>query len=219
MRATPDPAARHPARPPLALLLVLAVPAGLAVAGCGDAAPDVTPVTVTVTAAPSPASPASSVGSTGSAAAAAPSASAAPSAEASPEPSVDLAALPRLERGYDVALVEGTSSAGGGTVLSIDRLTVAGLDDAVLASEGTDVYVDEGDRFSNQTVRFYEVGVSPEARFFLTTCERDGSGQPAISSSPVDLAQFLAAPGLDGTAVTLVYEDGLVVRGETNPRC
>ena len=62
------------------------------------------------------------------------------------------------------------------------------------------------------------VGVSPAARFYLTTCTATPSG-PTIASESVDLDTFLAAPGLSGTAVSLVYVDGLVDRAETNPRC
>lgn len=134
------------------------------------------------------------------------------------EPSGDPEALPRQNRGFDVLLVDERTDTDDGTVLSFDRLTVVGLDDGRLASEGTEVRVDDGDAFANQTVTFYEVGVSPDARFFLTTCTATGSG-PSISSEGVGLEAFLAAPGLAETAVTVTYDAGLLVRAETNPRC
>ena len=60
--------------------------------------------------------------------------------------------------------------------------------------------------------------MSPEARFFVTTCTAAESG-PTIAIDRVGLDAFLEDPALEGAAVTFVYEDGLVVRAETNPRC
>lgn len=207
MRRTPD----RPAAPGrrTTLLAVLA----LAAAGCGgDAAPEPVRSTVTVTASPSAA------GSQAPSAAASSDPSVASSVAPSEEPSGDPAALPRLDRGFDVAYVRGRTDTPDGVVLQVDRLTVVGLSDEELAASGTPVVVDDGSRFTNQAERLYDVGVSPTARFFVTTCTAGGSG-PTISSEPVDLDTFLAAPGLDGTAVSFRYADGLVERGETNPRC
>ena len=135
-------------------------------AGCGAVAgePSAAPSTVTVTAS----TPAGDPGQ------ASPAASAAPSAPSSPEPSAtpsgDPAALPRQERGHDVAYVAGRTDTPDGVVLSIDRLTVVGVADEQLAASGTPVRVDDGGAFTNQATRLYDVGVSPDARFFLTTC-------------------------------------------------
>lgn len=200
-------------------LRVLPVLVGVALlAGCGDDEPTVAPSTVTVTASPgataAPTGPTDGGTVAGTASSTVPPASTEPSAE----PSGDPAALPKQDRGHDVGYLGEATVTPDGTVLSFDRLTVDGVDDAVLASEGTPVRVDDGEAFSNQTERFYEVGVSPEARFFVTTCTAGESG-PTIASDRVDLDAFLGDPAVDGAAVTFVYEDGLLVRAETNPRC
>lgn len=204
VEARPGPGAR------VVLVGVLSTTVGLA--GCGGTGQQPEPVrsTVTVTAAPS--APASASGPPPEAS------SPAPTAEPSAEPSGDPAALPKQDRGFDVAFLRGRTDTPDGVVLQIDRLTVVGVADEDLAAAGTPVVVDDGTRFTNQAERLYDVGVAPTARFFLTTCAPGESG-PSISSEPVDLDTFLAAPGLDGTAVTLRYADGLLDRAETNPRC
>lgn len=178
----------------------------LALAGCGAAGePSASPSTVTVTAgdpAPSSSAPPSPP----------------PSAMPSAAPAADPARLPKQERGFDVAFVAGRTDTPDGVVLSIDRLTVVGVTDEVLAASGTPVRVDDGAQFTNQAQNLYEVGVSPQARFFLTTCAASPSG-PTIASQSVDLDTFLADPGIGQTAVSLAYVDGLVDRAETNPRC
>ena len=179
----------------------------LALAGCGTGIgePVAGPSTVTVTAEEA----------TPSASAPAPSA---PSAEPTAVPAADPARLPKQERGHDVAYVATRTDTPDGVVLSIDRLTVVGVPDEELAASGTPVRVDDGTAFTNQAQKLYDVGVSPQARFFLTTCTATPSG-PTIASESVDLDTFLAAPEIAGTAVSLVYVDGLVDRAETNPRC
>lgn len=202
------------ATPPRTTRLVLALSAVgslAATAACGGATgaePSLEPSTVYVTLEQSPSAPAAPP--------AEPSTEAAPTASA--EPSGDPAALPKQDRGHDVAYIGERRDTPDGVVLTFDRLTVNGVDDATLAGTGVPVTVDDGAKFSNQTVRFYEVGVSPDARFFLTTCTATDAG-PSISSEPVELDAFLAAPSLPGTAVSFQYADGLLVRGETNPRC
>ena len=189
--------------------VIVAPAALLLLVGCGTGVgePVAAPSTVTVTAGePAPSGPA--------AAPVSPAPVAAPTAPAPGEP----ARLPRQERGHDVALVTGRTDTPDGVVLSIDRLTVVGVADEELAASGAPVRVDDGTAFANQTQKLYEAGVSPQARFFLTTCTATPSG-PTIASDSVDLDTFLAAGTLDGTAVTLDYVDGLVDRGETNPRC
>lgn len=191
------------------------VPAALLVlAGCGgssDPEPSTAPATVTVTASvPAPDAGASET----------PGGVATPSADASASaaPSGDPAALPRQERGHDVVLVASHEATPAGVVLTFDRLTVVGVPDEQLAAGGTPIRVDDGTAFTNQAQRLYEAGVSPQARFYLTTCTRTASG-PTIASEEVDVDTFLADPGLQGTAVSLRYADGLVERAETNPRC
>jgi hypothetical protein len=202
---------------PVPAALLPAVLVGVVVlGGCGDDAgtePSVVPSTVTVTLEESPGASAEPTAETS----AEPTTGATPSASA--EPSGDPAALPKQERGYDVVYITDRADTPDGTVLTFDRLTVVGVDDAVLAAEGAPLTVDDGSKFTNQAVRLYEVGVSPEARFFLTTCTAVESGPPSISSQPVDLDRFLEDPSLEGTAVTFEYGDGLLVRAETNPRC
>ncbi len=201
--------------PPLAAVALLS--------GCNASGGTVvTPATVTVTATPSvqAAAPATGTAPATGEATAPPSAPASePSGDAaSATPSGDPAALPRQERTYDVGYLGERTDTPDGTVLTLDRLTVAGVDDAELAEQGTPVRVDDGEVFSNQREQFYEVGVSPEARFFVTTCVAAEAG-PSITSDRVDLDTFLADPSLDGTAVSFEYADGLLVRAETNPRC
>jgi hypothetical protein len=207
MSTTPRATSRPTSRPALAL----AAAASLAVTACGGGAgaePSLAPSTVYVTLEPSVSASAEP--------SAEPSTQAAPSASA--EPSGDPAALPKQERGYDVVYIGERRDTPDGVVLTFDRLTVNGVDDATLAANGAPVTVDDGSKFTNQAERFYEVGVSPDARFFLTTCTATDAG-PSISSEPVELDAFLAAPSLPGTAVSFEYGEGLLVRGETNPRC
>lgn len=187
------------------------VPAALLLlAGCGTGVgePVTAPSTVTVTTAePSP---------SGSGTAPVSPAAAAPEPTA-PAPG-DPARLPRQERGHDVAFITGRTDTPDGVVLSIDRLTVVGVADEDLAAAGVPVRVDDGTVFTNQAQNLYEVGVSPRARFFRTTCTATPSG-PTFASTSVDLDTFVDPGTLQGSAVTLDYVDGLVDRGETNPRC
>ncbi len=149
--------------------------------------------------------------------AAAPSPSAA-TTQATAEATATPGELPRIDRGYDAAFVVESREQDGFLVLRIDRLTVAGIDDDTLAQQGAPLAVDRGDRFVNQAVRYYEVGVSSTARWVLNTCEDSGGG-PALSSQPVSAEVFLGTPGLAGTPVLVQYGDGLVARIETSPRC
>jgi len=168
--------------------------------GCGSGGDEgTTPVTVTFTRTPSPTDD--------------PSASSVAAAPVSSRPVV----VPATDRAFDAGLVAASRTQDDTLVLAIDRLTVAGIDDATLAATGALVEPDPGDRFGNQRVALYEVGVSPDAVFVVTTCTRGAEGV-AVESAPVTAEEFLATVSLD-TPVIFQYTAGVVSRAEVNPRC
>lgn len=126
--------------------------------------------------------------------------------------------IPTIDRAHDAAFIVSSRTQAETLVLSIDRLTVAGVDDAALAANGIPVAPDPGDRFGNQREALYDVGVAAGAVFVVTTCSRAPDGTVATSSKPLTGGDFLASVPADAPVI-ITYTDGLLTRAEVNPRC
>ena len=123
-------------------------------------------------------------------------------------------------RKHDAGVIVSSKRAGGLTVLVLNRYTVKGLSDAKLAADGAPLSPHSDTRFSDQNKgKTYTVPVNPTAVFVINTCDKSGS-TPTMSSAPVTLAAFLAAPGRAKTVVLLTYAAaGHLLRLDTDPAC
>lgn len=127
------------------------------------------------------------------------------------------------DRAHDAGTVVGvTETDDGQVVLELDRWTVVGVDDAVLAREGVPVVPHTGDRFTNQNAeRTYRVPVAPDVQVVLNECVPPSTegASPGLSSTPATLQDFLDLPDLHSVVVLLTYDAGQLTRLETDPRC
>jgi hypothetical protein len=126
-------------------------------------------------------------------------------------------------RSFDVGTVtDAREREDGTTVLALDRWTVVGVDDAVLARQGVEVLPHDGSRFTNQnSERTYAVPVAPDAVVVFNECvpPATAGAQPGLRSEPGTLEDFLAMPGRDEQVVLVAYTDGELVRLDTDARC
>lgn len=142
---------------------------------------------------------------------------------ASPPPVAVEPASDVTGRGHDVGtVVDVLDDQGGPVVLLIDRWTVLGVDDGVLAREGVPLEPTWRDRFTNQnTERTYRVPVTADPQVVVNTCvpPQDDDSSAGLVSRPVPLEEFLRLPGRDSRLVTLAYAGGELVRLDTVPLC
>jgi hypothetical protein len=125
-------------------------------------------------------------------------------------------------RNHDVGTITGVEEAGGKQVLTLDRWTLVGVDDATLSRDGAPVEPYSGERFTNQnTDRTYTVPVAADAVLVVNECQPTaaGGGSPGLSSRRGELTEFLAQPDLEEKVVLLTYEDGELVQLDTDPHC
>ena len=170
---------------------------GLAGCGGGSSPEGGAPVTVTVT---------PTVTST-------PKAKASPTKKAAP-------ATARSEvrgRGFDFGTVVDLRRVGETTVLTLDRWTYKGLDDAKLAREGLPVRPFKGTPYSNQNSRLdYDIPLAENARILYHHCVADGEPLQTRSAEADELA------GLDERERLLVVkldEQGRAVAIDNLPGC
>lgn len=125
-------------------------------------------------------------------------------------------------RNHDVGNIVDVVEAGNRQVLTLDRWTLVGVDDATLSRDGAPVKPYSGDRFTNQnTERTYAVPVAASAVLVVNECRpaTTAGAAPGLSSRRGDLAKFLAAPDVGSSVVLLTYDDGELVQLDTDPRC
>lgn len=143
-------------------------------AGCGDGSPEADVVTVTVT--PS------------SAAATTTPPPAEPEAASTPpgSPTSDV-----VGRSYDFGSPVGVRSEGGTMVLTLDRWTYKGIDDADLAASGVPLTPFTGRPFLNQNAELdYDIPVSPDARILYHHCVAPGEPQQTRSATLEELTRL-----------------------------
>jgi hypothetical protein len=126
-------------------------------------------------------------------------------------------------RAYDAGtVVDVRERPDGGTLLVLDRWTMVGVDDARLAKHGAEVVAHEGARFTNQNAeRTYAVPVGADVMVVFNTCvpASEEGVAPGLSSRTGTLEEFLEMPRRDSTVVLLAYDDGELVRLDTDPAC
>jgi hypothetical protein len=126
-------------------------------------------------------------------------------------------------RSYDVGTVVGSHKRQDGTlVLSLDRWTVKGVDDATLARRGIELVPHPGDRYVNQNhEKTYDVPVADDVLVVFNECvpPSEPGAAPGLASRPGTMEEFLRMPGRDSEVVLLAYTDGELIRLDTDPRC
>lgn len=169
---------------------------GTALAGCGGGpeAPT-TPDTVTVTQSSTPA----------------------PDAAPQEPESGDVA-----DRNHDAGAIVDVKEVAGQTVLVLDRWTVIGLDDSVLAEDGAPIVAHTDERFTNQNARStYDVPVAPDAMVVINECRPsdDPAAPPGLASRQGSLDELLESPDLEEMPLLLTYDEGQLVQLDTDAAC
>lgn len=127
------------------------------------------------------------------------------------------------DRSFDVGTVVGSRKRPDDTlVLSLDRWTVQGVDDATLARQGIEVVPHTGDRYTNQNhEKTYDVPVAADVQVVFNECVPPSApgAAPGLTSRPGTIEDFLRMPGRDSEVVLLAYTDGELTRLDTDPRC
>jgi hypothetical protein len=124
-------------------------------------------------------------------------------------------------RQHDAGTIVGYKTAGGLTVLVLDRWSVKGMSDAKLASQGVAPVPHTDDRYYDQNKgKTYTVPVTPSAPIVVNTCVKGGTGKPTMTSTPVSLSDWLNGSGRSKTIVLLTYDaSGRLTRLDTDPAC
>jgi hypothetical protein len=155
-----------------------------------------------------------------------PSATASSSASATAKPPATAAVSTVKGRAHDAGTIVGSKTAGGLTVLVLDRWSVKGLSDTKLAANGVPVTPHNGAKFYDQNKgKTYTVPVNPGAPIVVNSCTftkgtNGASDTSTLTSTPVTLATFLAGSHRSTTVVLLTYDtSGRLVRLDTAPSC
>ena len=124
-------------------------------------------------------------------------------------------------RQHDAGTIVGTKTAGGLTVLVLDRWSVKGLPDSKLASQGVAPVPHTDNRYYDQNKgKTYTVPVTPSATIVVNTCVKNGANPPTMTSTPVSLSDWLKGSGRSKTIVLLTYDAaGRLTRLDTDPAC
>jgi hypothetical protein len=124
-------------------------------------------------------------------------------------------------RAHDAGTIVSSKTAGGLTVLVLDRWSVKGLSDSKLASQGAPLGPHTDTRYYDQNKgKTYTVPVNPSAPIVVNTCVKDGSKPPTMTSTPVSLKDWLASSGRSKVVVLLTYDSaGRLTRLDTDPAC
>jgi hypothetical protein len=126
-------------------------------------------------------------------------------------------------RSHDVGTIVAVDGADDDLVLTLDRWTLTGVDDATLAKDGAPVVPHSGERFANQNAeRTYRVPVAQDAVLVVNECQPPFTpgGTPGLSSRQAALDEFLAQPERKDQVVLLTYSvEGELVQLDTDPRC
>jgi hypothetical protein len=124
-------------------------------------------------------------------------------------------------RVHDAGTIVSFKTAGGLTVLVLDRWSVKGLSDAKLASQGVPIAPHTDTRFYDQNKgKTYTIPVNPSAPIVVNTCVKNPGGPPTMTSTPVALTDWLAGASRAKTIVLLTYDtSGRLTRLDTDPAC
>jgi hypothetical protein len=125
-------------------------------------------------------------------------------------------------RKYDVGTIVNTRGAGRSQVLVLDRWSVRGVEEEVVARDGVPIVPEFGDRFSNENLeRLYDVPLGDDVRVVINRClpAKDPVQEPGMLSRPATLGEFLSLPNRTDVVTILRYAGGRLVRLETSPEC
>jgi hypothetical protein len=125
-------------------------------------------------------------------------------------------------RRHDVGTIVRTRGSGAKQVLVLDRWSVRGVDEQVVARDGVRVVPEFGNRYLNENVdKLYDVPVGDDVHVVINTClpATDPAVAPGMISRPASLGEFLSLPDRPTTVALLEYAGGRLIRLETSPRC
>jgi hypothetical protein len=125
-------------------------------------------------------------------------------------------------RRYDVGTIVATRGTGRSQVLVLDRFSVRGVEEEVVARDGVPIVPESGDRFSNENLeRLYDVPLGDDVRVVINRClpAKDPAQEPGMLSRPATLGEFLSLPNRPEVVTILRYAGGRLVRLETSPQC
>jgi hypothetical protein len=181
-----------------ALRALPAVPLALLPVACGDSGGSAGgPVTVTVT----------------------PTVTASPKA-APKQTSTAAPAPPKSDvvgRGYDFGTVTGLRTVAGAQVLTLDRWTWKGLDDAKLARDGVPLAPFKGRPYTNQNDRLtYDIPVAEDARVLYHHCVKAGEPQQTRSATVKEMAGLAEGENL---VLVRLDDQGRAVAVDNLPGC
>ena len=120
-----------------------------------------------------------------------------PTVTATPKASTSTAKKPEapqsdvVGRGYDFGTVTGLDTVAGTEVITLDRWTFKGLDDAKLARGGVPLAPYKGRPFENQNDKLtYDIPVSADARILYHHCTAEGEPQQTRSATMKEMSDL-----------------------------
>jgi hypothetical protein len=146
-----------------------------------------------------------------------------PTVTATPTPSTSKAEEPEapksdvVGRGYDFGTVTALDTVAGTEVITLDRWTFKGLDDAKLARDGVPLAPFTGRPFQNQNDKLtYDIPVAADARILYHHCTAKGEPQQTRSATMKEMADLE-----DRESLVLVQLDdqGRAVAVDNLPGC
>ena len=146
-----------------------------------------------------------------------------PTVTATPEPSASKTKQPEapksdvVGRGYDFGTITGVDTVAGTEVVTLDRWTFKGLDDAKLARDGVPLAPFKGRPFENQNDTLtYDIPVTEDARILYHHCTAEGEPQQTRSATMKEMADLEERESL---VLVQLDEQGRAVAVDNLPGC
>jgi hypothetical protein len=129
-------------------------------------------------------------------------------------------ALPKSDvvgRGYDFGTVTALDTVAGTEVITLDRWTFKGLDDAKLARDGVPLAPFTGKPFQNQNDKLtYDIPVAADARILYHHCTAKGEPQQTRSATMKEMADL---DDRESLVLVQLDEQGRAVAVDNLPGC
>jgi len=125
-------------------------------------------------------------------------------------------------RRHDVGTIVTSRGSGRSEVLVLDRWSVRGVEEEIVARDGVPVVPEAGNRFYNENVeKLYDVPLGDDVQVVLNRCLPAANPrlEPGMLSRPATLGEFLSLPDRTSVVTILDYAGGRLVKLETSPRC
>lgn len=146
-----------------------------------------------------------------------------PTVTATPKPSASKNPKPKaprsdvVGRGYDFGTLTGLDTVAGTEVITLDRWTFKGLDDAKLARDGVPLAPFKGRPFENQNDELtYDIPVAEGARILYHHCTAEGEPQQTRSATMKEMADLEERENL---VLLKLDEQGRAVAVDNLPGC